>query len=108
MRAIKSGNPIMNKGKIEHYIDLATQVILRNQTAVCCGEGLRSTKSKVLAKDQNLVSSLKRPKGALNSTLMIVDQAGIAGLVATISHEPMPQAKIAGKRGLRETRFAVR
>jgi hypothetical protein len=98
----------MNEGKIEHYIDLATQVILRNQTAVCCGEGCEA---QVLAKDENLVSSLKRPKGALNSTLMIVDQAAIAGLVSTISHDAnAAKPRIAGKRGLmvETTRSAVR
>src|SRR5664279_1888513 len=32
VRAIKSGNPIMDKGKIDHRVDLAKQLILRNQT----------------------------------------------------------------------------
>jgi len=32
VRAIKSGNPIVDKGKIDHRIDLAKQVIVRNQT----------------------------------------------------------------------------
>ena len=32
VRAIKPGNPIMDKGKIDHRVDLAKQVILRNQT----------------------------------------------------------------------------
>jgi hypothetical protein len=32
VRAIKPGNPIVDKGKIDHRIDLAKQVIVRNQT----------------------------------------------------------------------------
>src|SRR5262249_36626349 len=32
VRAVKSGNPVMDKRKVDHRIDLAKQVILRNQT----------------------------------------------------------------------------
>ena len=70
---LNSGNPPMDKGKIDHPIDLARQVIFRSQTVETCylQRGLLRQRfakhappeSKVPTKGEDFVSGLKPPSG---------------------------------------------